>query len=80
MKNQVYKSFPHIIARSPLLPFHTIIRIQSTEGLKIFFGDKIQQEAVFLASPSLYEELIKWLSSALTEAPVCTYALYASNE
>src|SRR5690606_26579118 len=64
MKNR-YNSFSNYILRTPLLSFDFYKELTSkenisTEKLKEVFKNLIIREAIFLASPVLYEELVKW--------------------
>ena len=61
-----YKFFDHFIVRSPLLS-NKKYQSKSAERfsdfvLKEIFSDPVFQEAIYLASPYLYEELKLWLS------------------
>ena len=63
MKN--YHLHSKLLLRTPLLAQNTyiakILKTNDLAILKIAFQDIILQEALFLASPVLYEECIKWL-------------------
>ena len=65
-----YTPFDNFIFRSPLLPFDTFTRAlkdidASEESFKELFRDKVIQEAIFLASPVLFKELLKFLHHGL---------------
>ncbi len=60
-----YKSFPNFVLRTPLLPLNffkdlTSKDVVTDQELKEAFKTPIIREAIFLASPSLYEEAVKW--------------------
>jgi len=60
-----YKSFQNFVLRTPLLPLNffeslTANDIVTDEQIKEVFKNPIIREAVFLASPSLCEEAVKW--------------------
>ncbi len=65
MNNNPYQHFPGFVLRTPLLPFDfyrdlTAEESISEQKLKELFKDTVIREAVFLASPPLYEELCRW--------------------
>lgn len=67
MNQNSYKEFPNFVLRSPILPLNFFLDLTSgievtDKRLKKAFESPIIQEAVFLASPSLFEEVIKWLN------------------
>jgi thiopeptide-type bacteriocin biosynthesis protein len=53
-----------VVFRTPLLPFATLTDL-SAKKLKALFQQPILQEALFLASPDLYESLQTWLQGEL---------------
>lgn len=60
-----YTNFENYVLRTPLLPVNTFMELTADtsvpdEKLKVQFEDPIIKEAVFLASPVLYREIIKW--------------------
>ncbi|NAS29376.1 hypothetical protein GTQ40_00185 [Flavobacteriaceae bacterium R38] len=60
-----YKSFSNFVLRTPLLPLNFFESLTENdkvtdEQIKEVFKNPIIREAVFLASPSLCEEAIKW--------------------
>ncbi len=74
MKNNKnpYENFDKFVVRSPLLPvdfYKELIKDKSIndEDLKALCNRPIIKEAIFLASPSLYFELKKWLDDELTD-------------
>lgn len=58
------KSESYFILRVPLLPFHAADVLSDTE-LKRFFTEALHQEALFLASPTLYHRLQLFLNDDL---------------
>lgn len=73
MNNIEYKSFDNFVLRVPLLPINYIQSIFSDknttdEDLKRIYENSKIQEAIFLASPVLHSELLKWLNNELTNA------------
>jgi len=64
----MYQVFNHFLLRTPMFPFDILEKILSknaefTEILK----NKYFQEAIFIASPGLYKELLKYLDGKLTD-------------
>ena len=60
-----YKSFENFVLRTPLLPLDFYLKLTENDILtdkeiKEAFRSPIIREAIFLASPSLYKEIIKW--------------------
>ncbi|NER12569.1 hypothetical protein GWK08_03885 [Leptobacterium flavescens] len=60
-----YKNFPNFVLRTPLLPLSffeelTAEDVISDKRIKEVFKDPLVKEAIFLASPSLYSEAVKW--------------------
>lgn len=83
------KHFTYSVGRFPLLPFDILQTIQSDEQLLEKFNDPVLKEALYLASPALYDEFLKnkpdeKLIASLTKylqraATRCTpFALFAS--
>ncbi|MEM9001634.1 MAG: lantibiotic dehydratase family protein [Bacteroidota bacterium] len=67
-----YEYFSSFILRTPLLPFNFYQNLTLGEKiedsmLKKTFQDPKIQEAIFLASPTLYVELEKWMNGQLQE-------------
>ncbi|MBC9797627.1 lantibiotic dehydratase family protein [Sinomicrobium weinanense] len=65
MNKNPYKHFPNYVLRTPLfaVDFYKDLTAEKDipdEKLKECFKDLVIQEAVFLASPPLYEELNRW--------------------
>ncbi|MBB6330887.1 hypothetical protein HNP24_001837 [Chryseobacterium sediminis] len=63
-----YQFFEKFIVRSPLFTYEDFIKTFdkediSDEELKRIANNEIFQEAIYLASPYLYEEIIQWLSN-----------------
>jgi len=63
-KTDYYLPFNKVLIRTPFLPFETLDNI-NLEKLKEIAQRDVFQEAIFLASPVLYEELQKWLNGEL---------------
>lgn len=66
----VYNHFPKYVLRTPVLPFSfyeslTKDRHIEERDLKNICQDPLFKEALFLASPILYNEMEKWLSKGL---------------
>lgn len=66
MKDIPYKSFPNFVLRTPLFPVNFFKQLTSNETIsnedfKIALKDPVIQEALFLASPSLFKALQRWL-------------------
>lgn len=66
MNNKNYSIFNKIVLRCPLLPFAAINKINK-EFLKEIATDKVFLEAIYLASPLLYDELQKWQAGKITK-------------
>jgi polyhydroxyalkanoate synthesis regulator phasin len=67
-----HRPFKKTVLRTPLFPVNfyktlTSGRTISEKKLKETFDDALVREAVFLASPPLYEELVKWANGEITE-------------
>ncbi len=67
-----YTPFQNFILRTPLLPFSFLTEFLCSENvdeisLKKFCERKEIQEAIFLASPNLYDKINKWLKNKLTD-------------
>lgn len=67
-----YRNFKNYILRVPLFPFSSYKEITSgkkidTKDFKIICSNPIFKEALFLASPSLYSEMIRWLSGGVND-------------
>ena len=68
----MYNPFNNFVFRTPLLPvsvfFQEIEKLEKEESYwRIFLQNPLLQEAIFLASPVLYEEIGKYLSGYLTK-------------
>ncbi|WP_036675122.1 lantibiotic dehydratase family protein [Pedobacter heparinus] len=71
-KTNPYLPFEQFVYRSPLLPFNTFIQhlteiSASEERFKNLLSNKIIWEAIYLASPVLFEELLKYLQKGLPD-------------
>ncbi|MEM6865069.1 MAG: lantibiotic dehydratase family protein [Bacteroidota bacterium] len=65
-----YQAFENFVLRTPLLPFQFFQELTAKERLddielKRVFSISVVQEAVFLASPTLYFEIKKWVEGTL---------------
>jgi hypothetical protein len=63
--NNPYESFDNFVLRTPLLPLNFFQSLTSEdtvsqEKIKEVFNNPVIREAIFLASPSLYFEAVKW--------------------
>lgn len=72
-KKNPYKSFPNFVLRTPLFSFSffkelTSNEIISDEDFRKLFGKDEIKEAVFLATPILYDELVKWLNEEVYDS------------
>src|SRR6056297_3521977 len=70
MNSIKYKNFNKFVIRTPLLPLNyiqSIFRNQHTSNkeLKNICNNPQIQEAIFLASPVLHDQLIRWLNNEL---------------
>ncbi len=77
-----YKNFPKYVLRTPLFSFSfykelTQNNILHEEELKQICSDKIIKEAIFLASPSLYQEFEKWLRGDIKEKSAAERMMYS---
>lgn len=69
-KNNPYKPFPNFVLRTPLLPFNfyknlTSDSVITDDVFKELFKKAEIKEAIFLATPILFDELQKWLNNEL---------------
>ncbi len=67
-----YTFFDQFCLRTPLLPldfYHNLTREAhiSTEKFKDIWTDAIVREAIFLASPELFDEIEKWLTGKISD-------------
>lgn len=70
--NIPYKNFENFVLRSSVLPLNFYFDLTknetiSDENFKKIWLNKLIQEAIFLASPTLYFELTKWTNNEKTE-------------
>lgn len=68
-----YEPFPNFVLRTPLYPVNFIKGLTSKktiadQDLKIILKESVIQEALFLASPPLYNELQKWVNNEIKDA------------
>ena len=71
-KKNPYKNFSSYILRTPLLSFSWYQKLTSKKNVsdsdfKKIYTDPIIKEAIFLASPSLYEEMMRALNGEMTD-------------
>jgi len=83
MDKNPYQNFENYVLRTPVLPhsfFRTLTKntIISDDSLKKACQNKIIMEAIFLASPSLYGELRRWLKGEITEAKEAKKIVYST--
>ena len=76
-----YRNFPGYVLRAPLLSFSFYKELTqntslSEDKLKQVCRDKIIKEAIFLASPSLYNEFEKWLKGDIKDKAASESILY----
>lgn len=67
-----YTSFDNYILRTPLMPVGFFMELTGEtsvddEKLKVQFENPVVKEAVFLASPVLYREIVKWQEGKIKE-------------
>ncbi len=72
MSKNPYHSFSNFVLRTPLfsLDYYKALTAEehiSDEKLKSIFKNPMAREALFLASPSLYKELKKWVNGAISD-------------
>jgi len=77
-----YKSFQNYVLRTPLFPFTfyeklTQNKTLTEEELKRICIDKTIKEAIFLASPALYQEFEKWLQEGIKEKEASQRIMYS---
>ncbi|MBB5440706.1 hypothetical protein HDC92_004409 [Pedobacter sp. AK017] len=69
--NNPYLPFKQFVYRSPLLPFNTFIKqlseISDAACFEQLLTHKMIQEAIYLASPVLFEELLKYLEKGMPD-------------
>jgi len=61
-----YQAFNHFLLRTPLFPLQ-ILDSFTEENLKSLFQNPVIGEALFLASPVLHSECIKWINNEIKE-------------
>lgn len=71
-KNNPYKPFPNFVLRTPLLPFNFYKNLTSNTTItddvfKESFKNPEIKEAIFLATPVLFDELEKWLNNEFVD-------------
>jgi len=64
----MYQSFNHFLFRTPLFSFDKLKKVSREKGeFTEILKNKYFQEAVFIASPELHKELLKYLEGKLTD-------------
>ena len=71
-KKTPYEAFPEYVLRAPILSFSFYKKLTSNkkisdQEIKSLCEDPIINEAIFLASPSLHSEIIRWLNNEIKE-------------
>lgn len=71
-KNNPYECFPNFVLRTPLLSYNFYKNLTCDDSISDdVFKDLLKKtkikEAIFLATPVLFEELQKWLNNELTD-------------
>ncbi len=72
MTKTIHHSFHHFILRSPLFPINFLENILSKKDvnetqIQKIIAQKEILESIFLASPNLHSEMLKWLSGEITD-------------
>lgn len=80
--NQSYKNFENFVFRTPLLSLNYIQskfneKVTSIETIQEICRSPIINEAIFLASPDLHSQLIKWLNNELTNQKEINQLIYS---
>lgn len=73
--NYSYKAFSTYCLRTPLLSLHQFLKFTnskeiSKDSILDVFKNSILSEAIFIASPALYKELVKWKEGTLEASKV----------
>ena len=72
MKHTKYTAFNKIVHRTPLLSFNSFEKIlcqlnKNIDDISVVLNNKTIQEAIYLGSPLLYEEILKFIDSKITD-------------
>ena len=73
---KLYKPFNNFLVRTPLLPLQ-VLESFTEENLKQHFRNPVIGEAIFLASPVLHSECIKWINNEIKEKKEETRIIYS---
>lgn len=82
MAKEFYTPFSKFVLRSPLFPFERFLNLFSNketniEGLKKQIIEPVFQEALYLASPELFNETEKWVQGKITDKKECNKLLFS---
>jgi len=85
MNSIPYKCFSSFILRTPLLPFSYYQSLfgkkyTDIDHLKKKFKSPVLHDAIFLASPDLYNEMIRWLNDELTDPKETERLIYSLSK
>ncbi len=71
-----YQPFNNFLFRTPLFPLQTLESF-TEENLKSLFQNPVIGEAIFLASPILHSECVKWLNNEIKEKKEERHIVYS---
>ncbi|WP_176723317.1 lantibiotic dehydratase family protein [Roseivirga misakiensis] len=83
MKKNPYRSFDKCVVRTPLLPLSYFKELTKEDNVDVedlkqtYATNAIIKEAIFLASPTLYERLEKWCSNEITDKKEAEKLVYS---
>jgi lantibiotic biosynthesis protein len=80
-----YECFPKFVLRTPLFHYSYINRLLDNndtpeESIKDLCKNKIVQEAIFLASPDLHKEMIKWINNQIKDKKRSQNLIYSLTQ